>query len=193
MVFLEVLNLGERILLSSESKCNKNYRMGIGSRLKAERIRLGLNQREMAAHGGIAPSAYHNYENDTRAPSSDVLLGLASGGVDIWFVLFGSPSPDALTPDEALILMDYRALSEQEKFKASVAIRQLGLSSNNPLPAVHDAPASSSGEAAKSALEQAGVKIKGDAGNINTGPVDQSNMTMIVGRRAKVIKRDEKK
>ena len=27
----------------------------------------------------------------------------------------------------------------------------------------------------------------------NTGPIDQSNMTMIVGRCARVIKRDEKK
>ena len=69
----------------------------------------------------------------------------------------------------------------------------LCISSNNPLPTVQDAPASTSADAAKAALEQARVRVKGDLGNVNTGLVDQSNMTMIVGRRAKAIKRNDKK
>ena len=165
----------------------------LGARLQAEKLRLGLTQRDMARLGGVSQATYSGYENNKSVPTLDFVIQLASHGVDPWFLMFGSPSPDALTPDEALILMDYRALSEQEKFKASVAIRQLGLASNNPLPAVQDTPASTPGDAARAALEQAGVKVKGDAGNINTGPVDQSNMTMIVGRRARVIKRDDKK
>ncbi|MCG9005128.1 helix-turn-helix domain-containing protein [Laribacter hongkongensis] len=165
----------------------------IGERLRLEKVRLGLSQRDMAALGAVSQGAYHYYEAGKRCPDAEFLLGLSKGGVDIWFVLFGTPAPDGLSADEALLLMDYRSLSPQEKFQASVAVRQLGLSSNNPPPAVHDAPAPTPSDAARAALEQAGVKIKGDAGNINTGPVDQSNMTMIVGRRTRVIKRDDKK
>ena len=151
----------------------------------------------MAALGGVTQSAYHNYETGTRTPSIDFIMNLSAAGVDVWFLLFGTPALDALSPDEALVLMDYRALSEQEKFKASVAIRQLGLSSNNPLPAaqvIPEAPPPTTADTAKSALERAGVYVAGGVGQVLPGDnIDQSNMTMIVGGKAKITGRGKKK
>ncbi len=171
--------------------------MKFADRLESERKRRGLKQRDMAALGGVTQSAYHNYETGTRTPSIDFIMNLSAAGVDVWFLLFGTPALDALSPDEALILMDYRALSEQEKFKASVAIRQLGLSSNNPLPAaqvIPEAPPPTTADTAKSALERAGVYVAGGVGQVLPGDnIDQSNMTMIVGGKAKITGRGKKK
>lgn len=169
----------------------------IGERLRLEKVRLGLSQRDMAALGSVSQGAYHYYEAGKRCPDAEFLLGLSKGGVDIWFVLFGTPAPDGLSADEALLLMDYRSLSPQEKFQASVAIRQLGLSSNNPLPAaqvIPEAPPPTTADTAKSALERAGVYVAGGVGQVLPGDnIDQSNMTMIVGGKAKITGRGKKK
>ncbi|MCG8998419.1 helix-turn-helix domain-containing protein [Laribacter hongkongensis] len=164
----------------------------MGERLKAERLRLGLSAEKFSALTGMHRNAQYRYEANERLPDTGYLQAAYEAGVDIFFVVTGQYLTTQLAPDESLLLMDYRSLSPQGKVQASVAVRQLGLSSNTPPPAV-DAPAHTPADAARAALEQAGVKVKGDVGNINTGPVDQSNMTMIVGRRARVIKRDDKK
>ncbi len=166
---------------------------GIGKRLQEERKRLKLSADKFGSALGVSGNTQYNYESDARPPDVNYLRGAHDLGVDIYYVITGLRLQGSLSADETLLLMDYRSLSPQEKFQASVAIRQLGLSSNNPPPAVHDAPASTPSDAAKAALEQAGVKVKGDAGNINTGPVDQSNMTMIVGGKAKITGRGKKK
>ena len=165
----------------------------IGDRLKSERKRLRLSAAKLGELVGVHANTQYRYERGEMAPDTNYLEQLSGLGFDVGYVVTGVKREVLLTPDEELLLMDYRSLSPQEKFQASVAVRQLGLSSNNPQSAVHDAPASTTADAARAALAQAGVKVKGDAGNINTGPVDQSNMTMIVGRRARVIKRDDKK
>ncbi|MCG9106319.1 helix-turn-helix domain-containing protein [Laribacter hongkongensis] len=139
----------------------------IGERLRLEKVRLGLSQRDMAALGAVSQGAYHYYEAGKRCPDAEFLLGLSKGGVDIWFVLFGTPAPDGLSADEALLLMDYRSLGTQEKLKASVAIRQLSL----PVSASASA-ATASGDAAPSAPSAGGAVIShntGDDTTINTG------------------------
>ena len=137
----------------------------IGARLKREKERLGLSQRDMAAMGGVSPGAYHYYEAGKRSPDAEFLLGISKGGVDIWFVLFGTPAPDGLSADEALLLMDYRSLGTQEKLKASVAIRQLSL----PVSA---SAATASGDTAPSAPSVSGAVIShntSDDTTTNTG------------------------
>jgi transcriptional regulator with XRE-family HTH domain len=61
----------------------------IGSRLRQERKRLGLSQREMGQLGGVAANAQGKYESGERVPKADYLAALANSGVDILYVLTG--------------------------------------------------------------------------------------------------------
>jgi len=54
-----------------------------GSRLREERARLGLNQDDLAAAGGVKRRAQINYEQDERSPDAEYLAGVAAvGGVE---------------------------------------------------------------------------------------------------------------
>lgn len=59
----------------------------IGARLRQERKRLGLSQREMGSLGGVAANAQGKYESGERAPRADYLAAIARGGVDVLYVL----------------------------------------------------------------------------------------------------------
>jgi transcriptional regulator with XRE-family HTH domain len=59
----------------------------IGTRLREERKRLGLSQREMGQLGGVAANAQGKYESGERVPKADYLAALASIGVDVLYVL----------------------------------------------------------------------------------------------------------
>ncbi|WP_426139414.1 helix-turn-helix domain-containing protein [Pseudomonas sp. DWP3-1-2] len=59
----------------------------IGTRLRQERKRLGLSQREMGQLGGVAANAQGKYESGERVPKADYLAALAAVGVDVLFVL----------------------------------------------------------------------------------------------------------
>lgn len=59
----------------------------IGKRLRQERKRLGLSQKEMGELGGVAANAQGKYESGERAPRADYLAALAKAGVDVLFVL----------------------------------------------------------------------------------------------------------
>lgn len=61
--------------------------IGIGRRLRQERKRLGLSQKEMGGLGGVAANAQGKYESGERAPRADYLAALAREGVDVLFVL----------------------------------------------------------------------------------------------------------
>lgn len=61
----------------------------IGSRLRQERKRMGLSQREIGQLGGVAANAQGKYESGERVPKADYLAALANSGVDVLFVLTG--------------------------------------------------------------------------------------------------------
>jgi transcriptional regulator with XRE-family HTH domain len=61
-------------------------------RLREARIKLGLNQAEIATAGGVSRSAQVRYESSETAPSTDYLRGIQSTGIDISYVLFGLTS-----------------------------------------------------------------------------------------------------
>lgn len=61
----------------------------LGTRLREERKRLGLSQREMGQLGGVAANAQGKYESGERVPKADYLSALASVGVDVLYVLTG--------------------------------------------------------------------------------------------------------
>ncbi|WP_295441527.1 helix-turn-helix transcriptional regulator [uncultured Thiodictyon sp.] len=60
-----------------------------GSRLREERLRLGMNQDELAAAGGVKRRAQVNYEQDERSPDAEYLAGVAAAGVDVQYVVVG--------------------------------------------------------------------------------------------------------
>ncbi|MCI8210835.1 DNA-binding protein [Pseudomonas sp. S25] len=59
----------------------------IGKRLREERRRLGLSQRDLGLLGGVAANAQGKYEGGERAPRADYLAALARAGVDVLYVL----------------------------------------------------------------------------------------------------------
>lgn len=84
-------------------------------RLKEERKRLGLNQDEFAALGGVKKGAQFNYENGSRNPDSEYLVAIAAGGVDVLYLLTGEHASSALSGDEKELLKSYRSLDIRGK------------------------------------------------------------------------------
>lgn len=91
---------------------------GIGSRLRQERERLGLSQKVFGEIGGVEANAQGKYENGGRAPKADYLSRVAERGVDILYVLTGSPTPtqlDNLSQLEEKVLGNYRAMFKEDQ------------------------------------------------------------------------------
>lgn len=86
-------------------------------RLKEERKRIGLNQEDFAALGGVKKGAQFNYENGSRTPDSDYLTAVAAAGVDVLYLLTGQQTTSALPPDEVELLTGYRKLDIRGKAK----------------------------------------------------------------------------
>jgi transcriptional regulator with XRE-family HTH domain len=70
----------------------------IGVRLRQERVRIGLTQRELGHAGGVAANAQGSYELDKRSPRADYLAKILEVGIDIIYVLTGKPIPPTGTP-----------------------------------------------------------------------------------------------
>ncbi|MDY7547253.1 helix-turn-helix domain-containing protein [Glaciimonas sp. GNP009] len=87
----------------------------IFDRLRLERKRLGLNQDEFAAIGGVKKGAQFNYENGTRNPDSSYLAAIAEAGVDVQYVLTGKIGAATLAAEESELVASYRALDIRGK------------------------------------------------------------------------------
>ena len=92
---------------------------GIGLRLRQERERLGLSQKSFGEIGGVEANAQGKYENGDRAPKADYLSRVAGRGVDVLYVLTGSPTPtliDNLSQIiEEKVLISYRVLHKEDQ------------------------------------------------------------------------------
>ncbi len=91
---------------------------GIGSRLRQERERLGLSQKIFGEIGGVEANAQGKYENGGRAPKADYLSRVAERGVDVLYVLTGTPTPmqmDNLSHLEEKVLGNYRAMFKEDQ------------------------------------------------------------------------------
>ena len=82
-------------------------------RLIAERKRLGWRQIDMAEAGGVASSTYSNYEKaGGRMPDANVLMTWATNGVDVQYLLTGTPG-SSLARTEQELLHQFRQLDER--------------------------------------------------------------------------------
>ena len=100
--------------------------MTIGKRLKEERERLGFNQTDFAAIGGVGRKSQFNYEDDERKADSAYLSAIAAIGADVRYILTGQrdgPKPDVLSSDERELLALFRAASLTGKAAAIGALQ----------------------------------------------------------------------
>ncbi|WP_219136391.1 helix-turn-helix domain-containing protein [Janthinobacterium sp. UMAB-60] len=107
-------------------------------RLKEERKRLGLNQDEFAALGGVKKGAQFNYENGSRSPDADYLAAVAAAGVDVLYLLTGQVSATGLPDDESELLIGYRKLDLRGKARVLGVVEGVteSLPSKSPSKAV---------------------------------------------------------
>lgn len=117
-----------------------------GTRLKAERARLGLSQAAMAEAGGVSLNSQSNYENGHRVPDASYLERVASLGVDVTYVVIGVRVSAALTaapagqladgavlrsvtPEEAALLDNYEHSDDEGRAAARRLLSALAVSS----------------------------------------------------------------
>lgn len=67
----------------------------IGSRLREERLRLGLSQSAIGKIGGISKTTQVHYESDFRTPDAGYLARVYAHGVDVGYVVYAQRSADS--------------------------------------------------------------------------------------------------
>ncbi len=90
----------------------------IGERLREERARLGLNQADLAAIGGVAKTSQFNYEKGDRSPDADYLAAVAEKGVDVLYVVTGQRAlaqGEGFTAEEAQLVDRYRIMPAEAR------------------------------------------------------------------------------
>lgn len=79
-------------------------KVSIKDRLCEERERLGMNQTDFGAIGGVSRRTQSNYESGERSPDADYLAAIAAIGADVTYILTGVlvqpllQSPEPPTP-----------------------------------------------------------------------------------------------
>ena len=88
----------------------------IGERLREERQRLGLNQPDFGARGGIKKVAQIHYEQGERSPDAEYLAGVAAAGADVLYIVTGErrQQPGAFNP----VLLKQIVESAEESLQA---------------------------------------------------------------------------
>ncbi|MCZ4341539.1 helix-turn-helix transcriptional regulator [Sphingomonadaceae bacterium G21617-S1] len=81
-----------------------------GRRLKEVRDLKRLDQTAFGALGGVSRNAQSNYESGARSPDTEYLEKLRDHGVDVAYLLTGSPAVEQLSPRESTILRAVRGL-----------------------------------------------------------------------------------
>ncbi|MNG44758.1 transcriptional repressor DicA [compost metagenome] len=76
-----------------------------GERLRQERSRLGLSQKDFAALFGKKNMAVMRYEKGERVMGQDDLEALHAAGVDVYYLITGERNQPDLLSDEAKKLL----------------------------------------------------------------------------------------
>lgn len=78
-----------------------------GERIRQERLRLNLSQKEFAALFGKKTMAAFRYEKGERVMGQDDLEALHQAGVDVWYLLTGERQQENLLSDDAKKLLKF--------------------------------------------------------------------------------------
>jgi transcriptional regulator with XRE-family HTH domain len=100
-----------------------------GSRLRQERIRLGLTQAAFAVIGGVETNAQGQYESGRRNPKADYLYRIGGAGVNLTFLFVrppsGSPSERSLDLPESILAKRANSAGENLSHEALRALFDL--------------------------------------------------------------------
>ncbi|HEX8585037.1 MAG TPA: helix-turn-helix domain-containing protein [Allosphingosinicella sp.] len=108
------------------------------ARLRQERTRTGLNQKDFGALGGATLDSQSRYETGKNTPSAEYLAGLAANQVDVNFILTGDRSDSAALPaDASELLDDYFGLGSGMRTLARALVRTVRVSGPLPATTVH--------------------------------------------------------
>lgn len=86
----------------------------IGTRLRDERIRLGLSQTAFGNYGGVRKNTQSKYESNERAPDALYLANVAQHDVDVQYVITGVRKAEA-DDDVAELLRKWIQLSPHQR------------------------------------------------------------------------------
>ncbi|WXK35664.1 helix-turn-helix transcriptional regulator [Mycetohabitans rhizoxinica] len=96
-----------------------------GTRLREERLRLGLSQEEFAAVGKVGRGAQANYESGERSPDAKYLGAVAELGIDLLYIVTGTRQAESryheaapaetTSAEERELIESYRSLTEGGK------------------------------------------------------------------------------
>jgi len=109
-----------------------NKFVSFGERLRIERVRVGMQQLEMAEACEVSRKTISVWERGEQTPNAAVLAMMASHGVDILYVVTGQRAGVAeatLAPVERELLLAWRHGSEQGK-EAIQAVAKLAFFSS---------------------------------------------------------------
>lgn len=95
----------------------------VGLRIREERERLGYNQTDFAAIGGMSRKTQFDYESGTRAPDGSYLIGITTAGADVQYIITGVHSlgvsevvaADHLSRRAFIHARNYDALCDDDK------------------------------------------------------------------------------
>lgn len=87
----------------------------IGDRLRLERLRLGLNQEQLADKAGVHKNSIINYEQGKRAANTGLFAVLHDLGVDVGYIISGIRNDGSLGSSEQMLLEMFVRLSQREK------------------------------------------------------------------------------
>jgi len=88
---------------------------GFGARLLEERNRLGLSQKNLAGALGKTFVTQSKYESEETKPDLVYLEGLDKLGADVYYIITGKRSENALTAEEISIIAGLRTLDLRGK------------------------------------------------------------------------------
>lgn len=77
-----------------------------------------MSQRAFGEIGGVEANAQGKYESGDRAPKADYLAAVATKGVDVLYVLTGTPTPrpiENLSVAEEKVVGCYRVLDREDQ------------------------------------------------------------------------------
>lgn len=94
----------------------------IGERLREERLRISMQQVDLAEHCGVSRRALSTWEKGEQTPNAAALSVMADKGIDVLYVVTGQhvgESEATLAPAERALLQAWR--DSNDKGRAALA------------------------------------------------------------------------
>lgn len=88
----------------------------IGDRLREERKKLDLSQREFSKLAGVTAQAQFKYEHNKILPRANYFVNINSIGIDVNYVLLGVKGELVRNEEERKLLHLFRTSKDLQKF-----------------------------------------------------------------------------